>query len=307
VIPLLAGELRRVKARRLVKVIIAFAATGIVIAGIVTFLRTHPLPEATYQSRVQAAQAQIAQGGIPICPTGNSIEGKPDQSGQFHPTCLPQGAVRVHDPRLHLTQLKGVFQGVTAPLLILSCLIGASVIGADWQSRTITTILTWEPRRPRVLSAKVLSSVLISVALTLAALIALGLALLPSALLHGTTAGADGAWWRSAAGVVLRAMAMSAIGSTIAFSLASVGRNTAAALGVLFGYIVVIENVVGNFLAGWRRWLILGNAIVFVTGKAGEATGVRGRSVAGAGLYLAAVAVGFFVAAAAVFQRRDVA
>jgi ABC-type transport system involved in multi-copper enzyme maturation permease subunit len=305
---LLAGELRRALARRLVRVAFALAAVGIVVAGVIVFLKTHHLSEATYQARVEAAQTQANVKGIPLCPPGQQGEAfTRGPNGEIQPVCIPKDAIRVHDPRLHLTSVKGVLEGVTAPFVILASLIGASIIGAEWPSRTITTILTWEPRRVRVLSAKVLAAIVVGMALTLTGLVLLVLALLPSALVHGTTAGATAEWWRSVAGVGLRAMAMAAIGTTIGFSIASVGRNTAAAMGVLFAYILVIENVVGNLLAGWRRWLILGNAIVFVGGKSGDATGVRGRSVAVAGLYLAAVAVVMFAVAAALFQRRDVA
>jgi len=88
--------------------------------------------------------------------------------------------------------------------------IGASSIGAEWQARSITTLLTWEPRRARVLAAKVVER-------------------------HRHQRRVRGA---------------------------SIGRNTAAALGVGFAYFLVVENVVGNFLAGFRRWLILGNSVV---------------------------------------------
>jgi ABC-type transport system involved in multi-copper enzyme maturation permease subunit len=305
---LLAGELRRALARRLVRVVFALGALGIAVAGVITFLKTHHLSEATYQARVEAARAGTSIIGVALCPPGKQDQQfRRGPNGAILPVCIPREAIRVRDPRLHLTSLKGVLEGVTAPFVILASLIGASIIGAEWPSRTITTILTWEPRRIRVLSAKALGAIVVGMALTLAGMVLLVLALLPSALLHGTTAGATGEWWRSATGVGLRAMAMAAIGSTIGFSIASVGRNTAAAMGVLFAYILVIENVVGNLLAGWRRWLILGNAIVFVSGKSGDATGVHGRSVAVAGLYLAAVAVAMFAIAAVLFQRRDVA
>ncbi|MDQ1391626.1 MAG: hypothetical protein QOF30_603 [Acidimicrobiaceae bacterium] len=305
---LFAGELSRVLARRLVRVAFALAAVGIVVAGAITFLKTHHLAESTYQARVDAAQAQTSVKGIPICPPGQQDQQfTRGPNGDVQPVCIPGNAIRVRDPRLHLTSVRGVLQGVTAPFVILASLIGASIIGAEWPSRTITTILTWEPRRIRVLSAKVLAATVVGMVLTLLGLVLLVLVLLPSALLHGTTAGATGQWWRSVGGVGLRAMAMAAIGTTIGFSIASVGRNTAAAMGVLFAYILVIENVVGNLLEGWRRWLILGNAIVFVSGKSGDATGVHGRSVAVAGLYLGAVAVAMFAIAAALFQRRDVA
>jgi len=306
---LLSGELRRTLSRRLVKVVFLLVALGIVVGSLITFFKTHSLSEAVYQSRVRSAQAQVStQSGIPLCRPGQTgISTQEGPGPVVQPSCLSGGVVSVHDPRFHLTSLKGVFQGVTAPLVILALLIGASIIGAEWPSRTITTILTWEPRRLRVISAKVLAAILVGTALTLVALVVLGLVLLPSALLHGTTAGTTGAWWQSLGGVAVRSVAVTAIGATVGFSIASIGRNTAAALGVLFGYIVVIENVVAAFLHGLRRWLITGNAIVFVSGNPHDFPRVSSRSVTACGLYLGAIAVGLYIIAAVLFQRRDVA
>ncbi len=134
----------------------------------------------------------------------------------------------------------------------------------------------------------------------------IGAALLPSALLHGTTAGTGGPWLGSLVAAVLRGTALVSIAATVGFSVASIGRNTAAALGIGFAYFVVVENAVGSFLEDFRRWLLLGNAIVLISGQDGGGE-VAGRSVTVAGLYLAVVAVALFAGAAVLFHRRDVA
>jgi hypothetical protein len=295
-----------------VRIVFLLFAVAIVVASVVTFFKTHPLSDAAYRARVEAAQrasaAAQSQLGAPlgvICQVGPGGKPAPPPGSGPVGSCVSGPTITARDPRFHLTSLHGVFEGVTGPLVILSILIGATVIGAEWPNRTITTILTWEPRRVRVLTAKVASAVVVAAVLTVAGLILLGAALLPAALVHGTTAGTDGAWWRSVGGVLLRAIAMSAIATTIAFSLASIGRNTAAALGVLFGSVIVIEHVVAIFFSGYQRWLIIGNAAVFVTGKVDDAA--RGQTVAVAGLYLAAVAIGLFAIAGSLFRRRDVA
>jgi hypothetical protein len=106
--------------------------------------------------------------------------------------------------------------------------------------------------------------------------------------------------------VGLRGMAMTAMAAGMGFSIAAVAKTTAAALGAGFGYIVVVENVVGRFLEGWRRWLFLGNTIVFVGGH-NSGGGVPGRSVLAAGLFLTAVTAAMLAIAAGIFRRRDVA
>ncbi len=188
----------------------------------------------------------------------------------------------------------------------MAWLIGASVIGSDWQSRTITTLLTWEPRRARVLLAKAFACIVVASVFAVLAQALLSAALLPAALAHGTTEGTGGDWLRSVFGVLFRGSGLVAIAAAVGFSVASIGRNTAAALGIGFAYFLVIENVVGSFLEDFRRWLVLGNAIVLVSGEnsGGE---VFGRSVLAAGAYLTAVAITLLAAATLVFRRRDVA
>ncbi len=164
---------------------------------------------------------------------------------------------RPTDDRFELVKLDGILQGLTAPLVIVTWVIGASSIGAEWQARSITTLLTWEPRRGRVLIAKVVAAMVVACAFSLMAWLLLSAALLSSAYLHGTTAGTDAAWVRSVGGVILRGELMIAfatrrrVGGDLDRS-----QHRRRPGSRLF---LVIENVVGNFLEGFRRWLILGN------------------------------------------------
>ena len=301
---LLVGEVQRVLARRMVRVLALLGAAAIVFACVLTFLNTEKVTEAEMASRRRAVEAQvdacIEAGRVrpPLAPEERHVP--------IEDACQFRAGASVEDPRFRLRQLRGIYQGTTAPLVVVGWLIGASSIGADWQSRTITTLLTWEPRRMRVLLAKVLAAVLVAAAFALAAQAFVAGALAPSLIAHGTTEGTNGVWLRSLSGVLGRGTALVAVATAIGFSVASIGRNTAAALGIGFGYFVILENAVGGFLAGFRRWLLLGNAIVWVSGENGGGE-VSGRSVVAAGVFLTAVAAGLVLLAAMFFRRRDVA
>jgi Mn2+/Fe2+ NRAMP family transporter len=126
---------------------------------------------------------------------------------------------------------------------------------------------------------------------------------MPAAILHaGSALGEPGNL--AIAGVMLRGVALAAITAGVGFALASLGRNTSAALGIGFAYILVIENILGSSIAGWRRWLLLGNVIVFVGGKTSD---VVGRSPLGAATFLVTVAAVLLVVSATAFRTRDVA
>jgi ABC-2 type transport system permease protein len=303
---LLAGELRRLLARRLVRVLALLAVAGVALAGILVFVNTEAVSTAEADARRAAARSRVdaCLRGEPVEIRPGRVEAVPlDIRQEF---CRFGPPAQVDDPRFRLVRLKGILQGTTAPLVIVGWLIGASMIGADWQTRTLTTLLTWEPRRVRVILVKALACVIAAAAFTLLAQTLLSAALLPSALWHGTTAGADGGWLLSVLGVLARGTLLVSVATVMGFAVASIGRNTAAALGLGFAYFVIVENVVGSFLEGFRRWLLLGNAIVLVSGE-NSGGDVPGRSVAVAALFLVAVAAGLLLAATALFARRDVA
>ena len=106
-------ELRRALHRRLVWVLIGLALAGIVVTGVLVF---------------------IATGGSSTAPAGvDSID--PARVTDWWRPDLPDGVVL----------LPGV-------MLFLGALIGgASVVGAEWRSGGVTTVLTWAPRRSALL------------------------------------------------------------------------------------------------------------------------------------------------------------
>jgi hypothetical protein len=133
----------------------------------------------------------------------------------------------------------------------------------------------------------------------------LGVALWPAASFRGSTAGLDAAWTRETAGVLLRCAAVCALGSIMGFALAMVARNTAAALGVGFGYLIVFEQVLGALRPGWRPWLLITNIGVVVSGDP-TVLDVANRTVVEAALILTAYAGILMVTAGLLFRARDV-
>jgi len=304
---LLLAELRRIGARRMVRLLVLLIGIAAIGGGLIAFLTTSPLSESGYQQRVRdAATRQAAvQADVRACirehqPSG-STESPSDATLKI---CLPDKIIRARDPRFHHTRWRAVLQAASGVLAAVAWLLGASLIGAEYQSRSLTTTLTWESRRIRVFTAKAVTAIGFATLLATAALVLVGLAVIPAATLHGApTAGEPGP--ATLAGVMLRGTALSAIASAIGFSLAALGRSTAAALGAGFGYVIILENVLGGAFPGWRRWLLLGNTITFLSGR-NSSRDVPGRSAGAAGLILLAVATVCTAAALIAFRHRDV-
>jgi ABC-type transport system involved in multi-copper enzyme maturation permease subunit len=204
-----------------------------------------------------------------------------------------------------LVGLPDVLMGTSLVLVSVAWILGASAIGADWHAGHVTTILTWEPRRGRVMLAKIVASLtsVFVVSLTIQAL--LGAALAVAAAGAGSTTGADAAWLAESAGVALRVALLSTIFAGFGFGLASAGRNTAVALGVGFGYLVIVENLVRGLRPQWTPWLLTDNAGLFIVDSPIDFPMLE-RSTLGAGLYLAAVGAILLLAASGLFRTRDV-
>jgi hypothetical protein len=199
------------------------------------------------------------------------------------------------------------FLAVGAIFLVIGAAVGgASMVGAEWRAGTFTTLLTWVPDRTRVAVSKLLACGIVAFVVGVALQIVFCAAFLPAALGPGTTEGVDGAWLWTLAGAAVRIATLTGLAAMLMAAIAMLGRNTAAAMGTAFAYLMVVENIVH----GWKPWagrfLIGPNGAIFVTGGELE-TESWSRSTVTAGLTL----VGYFtlVAAAAVvsFRRRDLA
>ena len=110
-----------------------------------------------------------------------------------------------------------------------------------------------------------------------------------------------------------RCAAATMVAGVLGMSVASLGRNTAAALGVGFGYIVVVENLIRVLKPQWQEWLVTDNVAVFVTGDpslfASASNGVSelaGHSANAAGLLILAYASIVVALAYGFFRSRDV-
>jgi ABC-type transport system involved in multi-copper enzyme maturation permease subunit len=303
------AELRRIAARRVVRLTLILTLAGIAVGGAAAFTWSGSLSEETYQQRVIAAKADrtAAEAEIEACLRAQGVTGDEQISDEVADVCFPDEAIgEVSDPRFRRTRLEGILKGVGAVLAVLGWAFGASLVGAEFASRGMTTLLTWEPRRGRVFVAKTLA-VLVAIAVFAVVVLALvTLAMAPALALHGAPLQSNDPTVASLAGTIGRGVALATLASAVGLAIATIGRSTASALGAGFAYVIVLEYVLGSTVERWRRWLLLGNVIVLVSGQDGAAD-VSGRTVTAAGVFLTVVAVTLLVAAAGAFRTRDLA
>jgi ABC-type transport system involved in multi-copper enzyme maturation permease subunit len=208
------------------------------------------------------------------------------------------------DQGFHLADLTDIYSGLALLLMILSLGLGASFIGAEWGAGTITTYLTWEPRRVRAFIAKTAGAVVFIFVAALVVQALLGFALTPAGALRGTTEGIDGGWVVDTAIMMLRSATLSAIFAGVGFALASAARNTAASIIVGFVYFAVLEPILRAFRPNWARWLVGENAALWLVGD--EAGVGFSQSRLRALVTLVAYALILLSVSLALFRRRDV-
>jgi ABC-2 type transport system permease protein len=269
---LLASELLRFRSRRLVVVLLGAAlggsGVGAVIAG---WQSTQPTEEVRAAARVQAEQQ------FRICMNDFAEE---DVDGSLEEFCRenPGNATNYMPSHLALAELPQILEGISSLTSIVGLVIGASVVAASWQTGTISTIFTWEPRRLRWFGARIAVVGSGAFAITLLIFAFLSAALAVAAALRGSTELTDG-WWRDIAGTSLRIAVLAAVAAVIGGAVAAVGRHTSAALGVVFVYTAVLEGLLRAFRPLWSPWLLGDNIVSFVGWRTTEFGVVSGSYV----------------------------
>jgi ABC-2 type transport system permease protein len=261
------------------------------------------------EARIQFEQDQEA-GRIPAdasFPTRAEAEAEPY-------ICFPEpSSVATFDctpprfPYVVTQQLPEFGRAVAVICAIAAFLLGASAAGAEWAAGTMQALLFWEPRRIRVVLAKVLGLVIVVAVLVIAAQALFTGAALLAGILRGTTAGLTGDFWISHLLLVTRAVGIAGFAAVLGFSIAFGARVTAAAVGVGFIYFAVLEQL----LVAWKAWLanyLVGPLLVgwLNYGFDEEFGGELRLSGQRAGVTLAVYAVAILFVATVWFRQRDV-
>ena len=166
---------------------------------------------------------------------------------------------------MELANLNDLLHGLALVLVLLGVLLGSSLGGAEWSTGSVGTLLTWEPRRARVLLVR--AAVVAAVAFLAVLLSEAWLVLLYRAgvALRGSTVGSAG-WFGAVSATALRIAAVAALFALIAYGVAMIGRSSVFGIAILFGYLVAVEGFLASAWFTLRRWALVRAAIASVTG-----------------------------------------
>jgi hypothetical protein len=205
------------------------------------------------------------------------------------------------------SDLRAAVPAAIVPLAFAGFALGASALGADYTSRALTTLLTWEPRRRLVLASRACACALVTAGLTIALLLVLVAALLPSAVWHGTGGNPDGAWYLSMAAMTLRCVLFTAAMSVVGVAAAAIGRSTVAAVVGIALYFLLFEFTAVQVAPSFARWLLVTDAVSWIGQNPHTTAGTPvGHTVVAGGLLIAGGSAAVCALAMWAFARRDV-
>lgn len=305
---LIRSEILRFRSRSLVAVVIVGGLLLIGVGSATALIFSRP-PE--------PREVQIAQYQLSRCPQEARIANESNDAfianGNYY------GAqefvdYRCFDPvrslafaptdSLPLVVLPVILGGAAVIFVCIAVCFGASLVGADWHHRSMTTLLTWESRRGRVYAAR-MGTVACGTFLVVFGLeIACGVALAFVTWWRGTLFGVDALWVRTTLEIGFRIALVCAIVATITAALAMMSRSTGAAFGLLiayFGYEQLLQatNPTKNF------WVLGRSFVAFLIADEDLASGLLldfRAAVAAMALYTGAIVIAAFL----VFSTRDV-
>jgi hypothetical protein len=262
---LLSSEFLRFRSRRLVVVTLLGVLVATTVGLVIAAVQSTPPTEAVIveaEARAQREEEACLNADYEGVQFDGTLEEFCRENAGNPAPYMPS--------HLALVDLPQILEGISSITSILGLVIGASFVAASWQTGTISTIFTWEPRRLRWFAARILilAAGVFAIVTAIVTFLSVGLALV--AMLRGSTVGIGAAWWTDVLTTSLRVSLTAALSAVIGGAVAASGRHTAAALGVVFVWTAVLEGLVRGFRPLWTPWLLGDNLVSFTAWQTSE-------------------------------------
>ncbi len=273
---LLTTELHRLAARRFTRVLLGLCLVGYLVAAAFMWQsHARETPADIVQATAQRDQALVDfKRQITDC---LGQPGNTEQQCGTIPTAdeFPIDQFLADNP-FRPSDVPAYALAVAVAVAMAGFVLGATFIGAEWSSKNVIAWLFFEPRRMRLMWAKLLAltgvvlilSVIAQATWAVTARLLINFRGLPVSSLGAGAAG----FWSDVLRVQVRAALLVIPIVLLGFGLANLLRNTAAALGIAFVYLAVVETVIRGispslqpylFTNGVAAWVSTGGITVF--------------------------------------------
>lgn len=262
-------ELRRLAARKVVWVTVLGAAAVVLVTLATVFLQARDVDLARagmnqeYERIVADHERWVAE-----CQQEEALERRRSGDPSVDFGCADMRAPTVEElygsmPSL-VEQYGFLLQGLVYPFAFLALVMGSTAVAAEFAHRTMGSWLTFEPRRTRVFGSKVLAPALAAVPLTVTG-IALVLVGVPAVFRwFRLDDGVTGAEWVDLGWTALRLVVVAVVAGALGAGAAFLVRHSGVVVGVIVGYLVLVEGMMGGSLSGVQRYLLGRNISAFV-------------------------------------------
>ncbi len=213
-------------------------------------------------------------------------------------------------------ELTSLFQPIAFLIPLMAFVIGASYFGADVKTGVIEQILTWEPRRLRLIAARVVSAIVGVAILAMILTIFFVILMYGLAASTGTTGGLTGEFWGNLAGAIVRLGIAAGLFAAFGLGITVIVNNSLASIVGFVIYFFIIDGVIGAFLGSVAPYTPVTNTSAFASATDVEkiegsvfvedVSTVFVHGYRTAGLIMAAYVVAAVAAGALLFQRRDI-
>lgn len=323
-------EIRRILARRMAAAVAAAGVLALLLVLVGVWRSVQPLTadqiaegERAYQQELEWWEENGEQMIADCLEAERSEEELTGQDMDFgcEQQTPPQREWFIPEPApMHETVVPQV-AAFAVLLAFLTFLVGVTSTAAEISTGALGTWLTFVPRRMLVLATKLTAAAAVTVPLT-AALVGITVAgLWAINQAYGLTGGMTPTLWGDLLWLSVRIVVLGGVAGLLGAALGVLLRHTAAALGVVVGYVLVVESMVAGLLPGLQPYLLRTNAAAWVSdgatywvntctvtdmGTTCESVEKTVSLLHGATV-LGLVGVALVVVTAAVFRRRDVA
>jgi hypothetical protein len=267
---LLGVELTRLRWRRAVVVLVAVSVLLPMLIWAGMAWSTRPVSDAELRRAEQQVEQEkeVMKGQLEECPEfPQNWDIDPDS-----PDVAEQCAMSVGEPQVewYLTRtplsvgdVLDTGSGVAAVLLGLALIMGATYVGADWSSGSMSNQLLFEPRRHRIWLAKAAAIVVAGVVASV-----LGQAVF-WALTATTTAARDitltGSQWTDVVQLGLRSVALAGAAGLGGYAVTMLLRSTVGTLGLMLAVSIGGSMLIAALpIEGNGRWLLHNNVLGIV-------------------------------------------
>jgi ABC-2 type transport system permease protein len=258
-VSLYRAETRRLVKRRFTKFLVIGTLVVLAAIAIGMFFSNQKIGPAQIASAQAAAKADFEQQSQQAAQQQQLCEAAQGTTDASHwpPNCaeITGPSQDNFDPKWYLAatfdfrkNFGDMVTTMAALLAVAAFVVGASFVGAEWNSGGMMNLLLWRPQRGKVLGTKLLALLAGLTALTVLVSAAWTGVFALIANLRGTTAGMTWGAWQSFAIMEARGLVLVLVAGAVGFGLASLGRHTAMALGVAIGVAILFQAGLGTVL-----------------------------------------------------------